>query len=331
MPANPNFDSLITTTFQNIDSSALADNATKSTVLLDRLRRKGKVRPADGGRTIVQPLEMTLNQNGGWYSGYDILNTTPADPFTAAEYAWKQAYVPVSWSGLMERQNMGKSQIFDLIKALFSNATKSLYDLVGAACYSDGTGFGGKQMHGLGLFVVANPTTGVVGGIDRATTPQWRNKARTVDFDASVNIASANPSPFLQALNALSIDCTRGRDIADLYVADPIGFQRYLESLQPIQRITSEEVAGAGFRGLKYYGAGGSADFALENNTYIPAKTVYAINTDYIYFRPHPDMNFAPMGGERKPVNQDATVRYIGFMGNMTASNLSVHGILTDV
>lgn len=331
MPANPSFDSLITTTFQNFDTRELADNATKSSVLLDRLRRKGKVRPADGGRTIVQPLEMSLNTNGGWYSGYDVLNTTPSDPFTAAEFAWKQAYVPVSWSGLMERQNMGKAQIFDLIYALIDNARKSLYDLVGAAAYSDGTGYGGKQMHGLGLFVVANPTTGTVGGIDRSVTTQWRNKARTVDFDAAVNIASANPSPFLQALNALSIDCTRGRDRPDLYVADPIGYQRYLESLQPIQRITSEEVAGAGFRGLKYYGVGGSADFALENNNYIPSKTVYALNTDYLYLRPHPDVNFAPLGGERKPVNQDATVRFLGFMGNMTVSCMFVHGILTDV
>lgn len=330
MPANPNFDSLVTTTFQLIDPRELADNATRSTALLDRLRRKGKVKPADGGRTIVQPLEMSLNQNGGWYSGYDILNTTPSDPFTAAEFAWKQAYVPVSWSGLMERQNMGKSQIIDLIEALIKNARKSLYDLVAQASYSDGTGFGGKQMHGLGLFVVANPTTGSVGGIDRAVTTQWRNKARTVDFDAAVNIASANPSPFLQALNALSIDCSRGSDRPDLYVADSIGYTRYLESLQPIQRITSEEVAGAGFVGLKYFGAGASADFVLDNG-YCPAKTVYALNTNYLYLRPHPELNFAPMGGERKPVNQDATVRYFGFMGNMTVSNMFVHGILTDV
>lgn len=330
MPANPNFDSLITTTLQLIDPKSLADNATRSTVLLDRLRRKGKVKPASGGRTIVQPLEMSLNPNGGWYSGFDILNTTPADPFTAAEFAWKQAYVPVSWSGLMERQNMGESQVIDLIEALLRNGRNSLYELVAQASYSDGTGFGGKQMHGLGLFIVANPTTGVVGGIDRATNTQWRNKARTVDFDAAVNIATNNPPAFLQALNALTIDCSRGRDRPDLYVADAVGYQRYQECLQPIQRITSEEVAGAGFIGLKYYGGGAAADFALDNG-YCPAKTVYALNTDYLFLRPHPEVNFAPLGGERKPVNQDATVRYFGFMGNMTVSNMFVHGILTDV
>ena len=42
MPANPNFDDIVTTTLRN-RSGKLADNATETTVLLDRLRRKGKV------------------------------------------------------------------------------------------------------------------------------------------------------------------------------------------------------------------------------------------------------------------------------------------------
>jgi hypothetical protein len=91
MPANPSFDDVATTTLQNY-SEDLADNATKTMALLDRLRRKGKVMPADGGRTIVQPIEALLNTNGGWFSGFDTLSTVPFNPFTAAEYAWKQAY-----------------------------------------------------------------------------------------------------------------------------------------------------------------------------------------------------------------------------------------------
>jgi hypothetical protein len=68
MPANANFDDIVTTTLRN-RSGKLADNATKTTALLDRMRRKGKVKPAAGGRTIVQELETGLNTNGGWYAG----------------------------------------------------------------------------------------------------------------------------------------------------------------------------------------------------------------------------------------------------------------------
>lgn len=73
MPANANFDDIVTTTLRN-RSGKLADNATKTTALLDRMRRKGKVKPAAGGRTIVQELEVSLNTNGGWYAG---LNSAP--------------------------------------------------------------------------------------------------------------------------------------------------------------------------------------------------------------------------------------------------------------
>ena len=83
-------------------------------------------------------------------------------------------------------------------------------------------------------------------------------------------------------------------------MADGIGYRFYLESLQPIQRITDEELGGYGFTKLKYYGVGSNADFVLDNG-YCPAKTVYALNTDYIYLRPHPDRNFVPFGGDRIP------------------------------
>jgi hypothetical protein len=88
-------------------------------------------------------------------------------------------------------------------------------------------------------------------------------------------------------------------------------------------------LGGYGFTNLKYYGVGSNADFVLDNG-YCPTKTVYALNTDYIYLRPHPDRNFVPFGGDRIPVNQDATVRFLGFTGNMTASNLKLQGILSS-
>lgn len=329
MSANSSFDDIVTTTLRN-RSGKLADNATATVALLDRLRRKGKVKPAGGGRTIVQELEVSLNTNGGWYAGYDTLNTNPFQPFSAAEYDWKQAYVPVVWSGLEKLKNMGEFEVIDLVASRIRNGEKSLYDLVAQAVYSDGTGSGGKQLHGLQLFVVQANTTGIIGGIDRASNTFWRNVTASTTMSATViNIASVNPSQFLSALNTLAINTTRGTDRPDLFVADAIGYKQYLESLQPIQRITNVEMGGYGFTALKYFGVGGNADFVLDNG-YCPAKTVYALNTDYIYLRPHPERNFVPFGGERIPVNQDATVKFLGFAGNMTASNLKLQGILSS-
>jgi len=333
MSANPNFDDIVTTTLRN-RTGKTADNATRTMALLDRLRRKGKVKEAEGGRTIVQELETALNPNGGWYAGADLLNANSFEPFSAAEYDWKQAYVPAVWTGLEKLKNTGELAMINLVTARVKNSEKSLTDLVAQASYSDGTGFGGKQLHGLGLFVVASPSTGVVGGIDRAANTFWRNQATTVFMSATTsgvpgNMALQNPTQFIVGLNNLAIACTRGTDSPDLYIADAIGYTRYLESVQPLQRITNTDMGGYGFINLKYSGMGGNADFVLDNG-YCPTKTVYALNTDYIYLRPHPDRNFVPFGGDRIPVQQDATVRFIGFTGNMTASNLFLQGVMTS-
>jgi hypothetical protein len=328
MPANPTFDDIVTTTLRS-RSGKLADNATRSTILLNRLRAKGKVKPADGGRTIVQELEVSLNPNGSWYAGLDPLNTNVHEPFSAAEYDWKQAAVPCVWSGADKMKNSGDEAKINLIQSRIKNSEKALVDMVAQAVYSDGASYGGKQLHGLGLYVVASPTTGIVGGIDRASNSFWQNQAETVAMSTPANLAASAPSNFMIALNALALKTTRGTDRPDLFIADLVGYTRYLESLQQIQRVTSEQNTGAGFTSLKYYGHGGAADFVMDNG-YCPAKTVYALNTDYMYLRPHPDRDFKPIGGDRIPVNQDGTVRFVGFMGNLCASNLFLQGVLTS-
>lgn len=326
MAGNPDFDDIVTTTLRN-RSGKLADNATVTTAFLDRLRRKGKVKPAEGGRTIVQELEISLNPNGGWYAGLDTLNTSLHEGFSAAEYDWKQACVPAVWSGLDKLRNQGELATISLVSSRVKGAEKALIDLVAQASYSDGTSFGGKQLHGLGLFVVTSPATGTVGGIDRATNTFWRNQTATVTMTTGINIAATNPSNYLAALNSLSIACTRGTDRPDLYVADALHYNFYLSSLQPLQRITNTDMAGFGFTALKYFGVGGNADFVLDNG-YCTASTTFALNTDYIYLRPHPDRDFVPFGGDRVPINQDGTVRFIGFTGNLCMSNAARQGRL---
>ena len=51
-------------------------------------------------------------------------------------------------------------------------------------------------------------------------------------------------------------------------------------------------------------------------------------NTNYLFFRPHRDRNFVPIGGERQSVNQDAIVKLIGWAGNLCTSNSSLQGVL---
>jgi hypothetical protein len=313
----------------------------ENNALLARLRRKGNVKPVTGGRTIVQELEYAENSTFKRYSGYEALDISPSDVFSAAEFNYAQAAVAVSISGLEELQNAGENRVIDLLESRIKNAEKTLINNIAADIYSDGTADSGKQIGGLKLLVDFTPTTGIVGGINAATAGNefWRNVA----FDATTDGGAAATSNLMQSyMNRVYLQLVRGRDVPDLIVADNRYYRFYLESMQAIQRVTNEnsDVAQAGFQSLKYMGSDVVLDGGYGGNAATAAGvgvgggastgTMYFLNTDYIFFRPHSARNFSPIGGERMAVNQDATVKLIGFAGNMTVSNRFLQGVIGD-
>lgn len=317
---------IVTTTLRN-RTGKLADNVTKNNALLNRLKKKGKVKTVSGGRTIVQELEYAENGTFKRYSGYEALNISPSDVITAAEFNYAQAACAVSISGLEMIQNSGENAIIDLLESRIQNAERTLVNNIAVDCYSDGTADGGRQIGGLQLLVDSTPTTGTVGGIDASATIAafWRNIA----FDATTDGGAAATSANIQSyMNRVYVQLVRGADKPDLIVADNNYWRLYLESLQAIQRIGSDEMAQAGFDSLKYMGADVVLDGGVGGGA--GTNTMYFLNTDYIYFRPHADRNFTPLGDDRMATNQDAMVKLIGFAGNMTVSNRRLQGILTD-
>ncbi|MNL08662.1 hypothetical protein D3C87_1293930 [compost metagenome] len=267
-------------------------------------------------------------QNAGSYSGYDVIDITPNSPISAAQYDLKQYAAAVTISGLEQLQNSGKEQIIDLLEGRIQVAEAQLTNQISAGIYSDGTGNGGKNITGLQAAISTSPATGTYGGINRATWTFWRNVA----FSALTNGGAAvTPANIQSYMNRVAVQLVRGTDRPDMIVADNNYYRAFLESLQAIQRVTSEDSAAAGFTSLKYLGAGLNCDVFLDGGIggSIPANTMYFLNTKYIFFRPHRDRNFVPIGGDRQSVNQDALVRLIGWAGNLTTSGAQFQGVLT--
>jgi hypothetical protein len=321
--ADPNLSEIVTTTLRN-RTGVLSDNVTKNNALLMRLKKKGKQKPVSGGRTIVQELEYAENGTFKRYSGYETLNISPSVVFTAAEFNYAQAAVAVSISGLEELQNAGESQLIDLLESRIGNAERTLTNNIALDCYSDGTADGGKQIGGLQLLVAGAPAN-TVGGIDASQWAFWKNVA----FDATTDGGSAASTANIQSyMNRVYLQLVRGADKPDLVIADGAYYRAYLESLQAIQRVTTDEMASAGFESLKYMGSDVVLDGGYGGGA--PVNSMYFLNTNYIYFRPHSARNFVPIGGERMATNQDAMVKLIGFAGNMTTSNRFLQGVLKD-
>ena len=340
--ASPNLSEIVTTSLRN-RTGKLADNFTRNNVVYNQMSRAGRIRPFDGGRTIVQELAYANNSTYKRYSGYEVVNIQPSDVFSAAEYPIRQAAVAVSISGLEMLQNSGKEAIIPLLRSRIENAEGTAENGMAYDMFSNGSITG--QITGLQALISTTPTSGTVGGIDRATWAFWQNQKYSALSDGGAAISAANIQRYM---NTLAMRLIRGVDGPDCIFADNTSYQTYLESLQAIQRITTATNAAAGFTSLAYNGvgreipvylAGGYQGATTDGDTFgaagigavggPPASTMYFCNFKYLYYRPHRDRNWVPLDPDRYSVNQDAMVKLIGWAGNMTLSNAFLQGVLT--
>lgn len=321
-----NLGEIVTTTLRS-RTKKLADNISHSNALLTRLNTKGKIKNWTGGSQILQELVYALNGTAMFYAGYEPLDITPQRIIDSATFDPKQAAVCVSMSGLEMLKNSGEEQILDLLESRIEGAEISMENLISTAIYSDGTAYAGKQIGGLQTLVSKTPTSGTVGGFDRSNSSNafWRNIATT--FTSLGYTAGADT--IQSAMNAIWVQLVRGKQRPDLIVADNVYWRYYLESLQNLVRIESQnsDVAKLGFTSLKYQTADMILDGGVDGDC--PASTMYFLNTNYLFYRPHAERNMVVDEKERTSVNQDALVKVILFAGNMTASNLRMQGVLS--
>jgi len=338
--ANSSITDIIATTIQN-RSGKLADNVANNNALLRKLKQKGNVRPFSGGNVILEEImyidSSSINANS--YSGYEALNIGVNSPISAAQFSITQYAAAVTMSGLEMLQNASKEQIIDLMEGRVKVTEAQLMNRIDYDMYQNGTGNGGKNLTGLAAAIADDPTTGTYGGISRVSWNFWRNQYYRGVTDGGAAVSAAN---IVQYLTTLCLRCVRGNNSPDLLVGSANYYGFYVNALQAIQRVSNSEgsaTAGAGFPSLKFYGGGIAADVVFGggvngavdtsgNTGGEPTSHFYALNTDYIFFRPHSDRNFVPIGGERQSVNQDAIVKLIGWAGNMTSSGPQFSGVL---
>ena len=316
MATSPNstYTEIVTTTLAGY-SKTMADNVTNNNALLRHIDRNGNKSPATG-RTIVQELEYAANSTTKWYSGYEVLDTSTSNVFTAAEFNYKQLAGNVVISGLEQVENSGSEQIFNLLKSRIRNLEKSLKNDMATALYADGTGTDSKELGGLQL-IVPGTVGNTVGGINSGTYTFWANQV----YDFSTETVTASATTIQTAMNTLWLACIRGADRPDVIVGDTNYFGFYWSSLQTNQRFTSDESASAGFMNLMFM------DAPVYYDDQCPSNKIYMLNTDYLFLRYAEGREFVPLG-EKASVNQDALVMPVAWAGNMTVSNRARQGII---
>jgi hypothetical protein len=300
----------------------LVDNIFNSNILTHRMLRKSKA--AVSGNKVLQPLEYAKASAKGYYSGYDVLDTTPTEVFTDAAYDWVQGYATISISGKEEMLNDGAERVIDLVEAKVKNAEKSIKDMFGTTLFGTNTavstGF-------LGLGAIVENSGNTIGGIDSSAYTWWKAQEAASGSASYANMVnSAHADYILKQIRNMYGSCTVDNDVPTLIVTTQVVFDAYEEVLTAQKRFgaSSQSLADAGFQNLMYRGT------PIVVDDHCPAGEMYFLNEKYLSFRHHRKRNFA-FEGFQKPVNQDAAVAKILWLGALTCSNRSRQGKITGL
>jgi len=319
--ADVNLGEVASTVWEKRIGKKPTDNIFTSRAFFYSMGKDGFKEEADGGRVFELGVEFAENTNFHSYGEMDELDTTRIAVFDAARFDQKICGGTVVFSELellrardgkidlmAEKMDNGKdSHIADMNRQLLGSATT------------------GNDMNGIQVLISATPTTGSVGGINRATYSFWRNRQNSGAQSVSAydNLRSALTTTYNQ--------CSLGgvKNIPRYICTDRASMQGYEQILVAIEQLADakmKEESDIAFKNemLKFKGAkmffdedavAGSA--FLYNNTNL--KVPYLAG------------GWMKMYPPRDPYNQLTQVHKVATFANL-ATNASRHlGVVTAI
>lgn len=295
------------------------------------------IKLVDGGEKIFMPLMYARNVTVAGYAGYDTLDITPADPFSAAEYDWRSIAGSVNMDNERLDKNRGDAQkLFDLMKGMVDNLKISFQetwnDMLITAKAS-----GSKEPLGLFDLVKDDPTTnpasGALGGIDAVANSWWRNQA--VDHGGGA-FGTDQTGNGMKNIRKILRQTTFGVEKAKVLVGGEFAFEATENSmLNQIRYISDKEkmLANAGFETIMVKGTPFVMEkriSALRSDASMSGDAIYALNPKYLKVWGMRHRWFEP-SNVKEPVNQDTQVQHIITRCQFATDNRRMNGVLFNL
>lgn len=244
----------------------------KSNALVAWMFATDRVEYEDGGYNISNPLTVGRNPNVASYEYYDQLPVAQTNEFTTLNYGWSRIAGTVIISDQEEDENKGDSMIFKLLKAKLDVLEESIKEKFSEYLYAAG---GGTDPLGLASLIPDDPTTGTLGGINRASETQWRTSA--YDFDSGLDATNIE-----EAFDDVLMDLTLKGDKPDLILAGRNIIRLYRAAVRDKVVINISETANGkrmmdlGFGGIQHQ------NIPILYDEDCPVNKAYFINSKYL-------------------------------------------------
>lgn len=303
----------------------IADNIYNSNPLFFRLNKMNK-KLVQGGYQIELPLMYSRFAAGGWYTGFDALNVAPSDTVKNAAFDWKQAYVPVTVDGRTLVRADSPQAIANFLSFYFGQAEMELAEIIGSALWA--TAPPANQPDSVPVAVDNGTLATTYGGLLRSANTFWNG-----------SIDNATTALTFAALQTAFGNATFGGRHPTIGITDQHEYNNFI----------------ALFTGTTYFERGPGAydevlaqagwTNALFNNipvlvdSHVPTglgaggagtHSFYFLNENYIYLIVATGVDFK-LEDFITPVNQDAMVSKLYWMGDLCFNNLQTQAALWDL
>jgi hypothetical protein len=274
--------------------------------LLKALQAKKKSAPG-ATQYVVEQLRKNFGSNFQWYNGSSVVTYNKRQTLEQAQYAWRSAHDgfalnedQLTQNGIILTDTKGPTKATEAEEIQFTNLMEEQSEALrlgfqeqfSQALHVDGTQ-AVDAITGLDALVSLTPTTGVVGGIDRAPTANayWRNNVST-----GLTVTATTGT----VLNQMEVNwrqCTRNGGRPDLILVGTT----YLDGLRNFLMLTfgrmdfgpsNEKVIEGGTKQMTFHGVEvqWSPEFYDLDARYAPAtpweKRCYFLNTNTVKLRP---------------------------------------------
>jgi len=300
-----------------------------SRALFYLLKDGGFQESADGGKTFEFGIEYAENGNFKSYGEWDTIDSDADTVFDAAQFTVKIHAGTVKYSELEKARNQAAAGKFDLIAAKLENGKNSAIANLNRSLFADGSGNGALDIDGLQKIIATDPTSGVVGGIDRATFAFWRNRQTS---GAKSSSAFDNLRASMRTVYGLCRGGGSGVETAPKsWITTQTVFNGYESILTANERYVKDSAksgqsADAGFDtdALYFKGAKGLVDEDA------PAGNLYFLNPKYlklVYLKGY----WLKMYPAVDPAAQLANIHKVATFAQLCTSNPRRLGVVTSI
>lgn len=287
-----NYDTFFTMTIKNY-SKTLEKNFLQYRPSVEILFDNYAKSDTRGGRIWQGMAEYGQSPTVKFFNGPDTFAQEPTQTAQPIQYNWRYMGGSVSIAKTEMLENSGPVALADITESRINQVLRTMNLQLGNEIFSDGTNYGGQTIVGLQAGIATDNTT-VVGGLDPAVWPFWRNNfVKNCGSFAANGVNGTTQDVVLSLFN----NCTDGSvERPTDIISDQSTWEFYNRTnVQQVRYVRADGDQSSGdlsIKGLEYQGIRWVWDRQC------PAGTIYFLNRDKLGFMVDPRFKFewtAPM------------------------------------